>query len=268
MVSVQYVHGYSSRESKRLHDQAQTLTTLLHADTIYSPTSLILEAGCGVGAQTLILAKNNPQTQILSLDISSESIKTAKMRIKELGYSNVSFLNGDLFSLPLKAETFDHIFICFVLEHLPLPGKALEFLKVALKPGGTITVIEGDHGSAFFYPDSTVAKKTIQCLIDLQAKKGGNSLIGRQLFPLLSSAGFQNVFVSPRMVYADASLPSMVEGFTKNTFNAMIEGVKEQSIDTKMISEKEWDTGIRALYRTSEKDGVFCYTFFKAIGTK
>jgi ubiquinone/menaquinone biosynthesis C-methylase UbiE len=216
----------------------------------------------------VILAKNNPRTHILSLDISPESIATAKARVKEAEYSNTSFLQGDLFQLPFEDETFDHIFVCFVLEHLTHPKKALERLKRILKTGGSLTVIEGDHGSAYFHPDSAAAKKTIQCLIDLQAQTGGNSLIGRQLYPLLSSANYRDVRVSPRMVYADDSLPAMVDGFTRKTFNAMIEGVKEQAINAKMIEEKEWNEGIRDLYRTSEKDGVFCYTFFKAVGIK
>jgi ubiquinone/menaquinone biosynthesis C-methylase UbiE len=264
----QYVHGYSSKESKRLQDQAQTLTVLLHHDTIYPANSQVLEVGCGVGAQTLILAKNNPQTKIVSLDISSESVATAKARVEEAEYGNVSFLQGDLFSLPFEDETFDYLFVCFVLEHLVRPQMALESLKRILKTGGSLTVIEGDHGSAYFHPDSAAAKKTIQCLIDLQAQTGGNALIGRQLYPLLHSANYRDVRVSPRMVYADESLPAMVDGFTRKTFNAMIEGVKEQAIKAKMIEEKEWNKGIRDLYRTSEKNGVFCYTFFKAVGTK
>ena len=264
----QYVHGYSSKESKRLQDQAQTLTDLLHHDTVYPANSHVLEVGCGVGAQTVILAQNNPQSQILSLDISSESVATAKARVEEAEYSNVSFLEGDLFSLPFEDETFDYIFVCFVLEHLTHPQKALECLKRILKTGGSLTVIEGDHGSAYFHPDSAAAKKTIQCLIDLQAQKGGNALIGRQLYPLLSSANYKEVHVSPRMVYADESLPAIVEGFTKKTFNAMIEGVKEQAINAKMIEEKEWNEGISDLFRTSQKNGVFCYTFFKAVGIK
>jgi ubiquinone/menaquinone biosynthesis C-methylase UbiE len=213
-------------------------------------------------------SKNNPQNEIFSLDISSESVATAKARLEEIECPNVSFLQADLFSLHFEDETFDHVLVCFVLEHLSNPQKALESLKRILKTGGSITVIEGDHGSAYFHPDSVAAKKTIQCLIDLQAKTGGNALIGRQLYPLLSSANYKEVHVSPRMVYADESLPVMVEGFTKKTFNAMIEGIKEQAINEKMIEEKEWNKGISALFRTSQKNGVFCYTFFKAVGIK
>jgi cyclopropane fatty-acyl-phospholipid synthase-like methyltransferase len=65
-----YVHGYSKKENTRLHDQASTLTELLHQDTLYPPGSKVLEAGCGVGAQTIILARNSPEANITSVDIS------------------------------------------------------------------------------------------------------------------------------------------------------------------------------------------------------
>jgi len=46
-------------------------------------------------------------------------------------------------------------------------------------------VIEGDHDSTFFYPQSQVALQTIHCLVELQARAGGNALIGRQLYPIV-----------------------------------------------------------------------------------
>ena len=93
-------------------------------------------------------------------------------------------------------------------------------------------------------------------------------MIGRELYPLLLSAGFKEVHVSPRMVYVDFSKPQLVEGFTKKTFTAMIEGVREQAIKEGIIEKQIFDQGIRDLYRTAEYDGVFCYTFFKATGIK
>jgi hypothetical protein len=70
------------------------------------------------------------------------------------------------------------------------------------------------------------------------------------------------------MVYVDASKPDMVEGFTKKTFAAMTEGIFESAIKAGIIEQHVFEQGIRDLYRTTETDGVFCYTFFKAIGNK
>ena len=166
------------------------------------------------------------------------------------------------------SQSFDHIFVCFVLEHLARPVEALVCLKDLLKTGGTITVIEGDHGSAYFYPDSEAAHRAIQCQVELQKRAGGNANIGRELYPLLNEAEFSAIQVSPRMVYVDPSKPQLVEGFTKNTFTAMIEGVRESALEAGLIESKTFDSGIQGLYRTAESDGVFCYTFFKAVGIK
>ena len=93
-------------------------------------------------------------------------------------------------------------------------------------------------------------------------------MIGRELYPLLRQAGFNSVCVSPRMVYVDSSRPELVEGFTKKTFTAMTEGIRESAIKAGITEQRLFEQGIRDLYRTTETNGVFCYTFFKAIGNK
>ncbi len=268
MTTNDYVHGYSERERQRLHDQSQTLADLLHHDTLYPAGSQVLEAGCGVGAQTVILARNNPQTRFTSIDASPASIKAARAAVGRAGFGNVTFQTADIFRLPFPEASFDHVFVCFVLEHLRLPVEALRRLRTVLKPGGTLTVIEGDHGSTFFHPRSEAAWRTIQCLIDAQAAIGGNALIGRELYPLVLSAGFKDVAVSPRFVYVDASRPAWVEGFTRNTYIAMVEGVREQVLAAGLIDRASWDKGITELKASAGPDGTFCYTFLKAVAVK
>jgi ubiquinone/menaquinone biosynthesis C-methylase UbiE len=268
MKEKEYVHGYSEIESRRLSDQACTLNSLLHYDSIFKPTGLILEAGCGTGAQTVIIAPQNPDCNFISVDISDDSLAEARKRIERENIQNVSFRQADIFNLPFADEAFDHIFICFVLEHLEKPVQALASLKRVLKKSGTITVIEGDHGSAYYHPQSDAAQATIRCLIELQERMGGNSLIGRKLYPLLVEAGFDEVQVSPRLVYADASRPEMVDGFTNKTFIAMVEGVKKQVIAGGLMTEEDWNRGIADLKRSAGVDGTFNYTFFKATGVK
>ena len=268
MPSTPYVHGYSPRESERLTDQAQTLSDLLHGDETYPPGARVLEAGCGTGAQTVILARNNPAAQFVSVDRSPESLELARRAAAAAGLANVRFETADILRLPFPDATFDAVFVCFVLEHLADPPGALAELKRVLRPGGTIAVIEGDHGSAYFHPDSGFARKAIQCLVDLQQEGGGDALIGRRLYPLLTAAGFADVTVSPRAVYADASRPAMVEGFTRNTFTAMVAGVEAEVLRRGLMAPADWKTAIADLLRTAGPDGVFNYTFFKARGVK
>ena len=263
-----YVHGHSEREHARLVDQATTLAELLHHDTRYPPGATVLEAGCGVGAQTVALARNSPAARFTSVDVSPRSLETARARARAASLKNVAFLRADVFDLPFPEASFDHVFVCFVLEHLAKPREALASLRSCLKPGGTLTVIEGDHGSTFFHPESAEARRAIECLIALQARAGGNALVGRELYPLLAASGLRDVTVSPRMVYVDSSRPEWVEGFTRNTFTAMVEGVRERALAAGLVDAETWRRGIAGLRRAAEADGVFCYTFFKGVGVR
>jgi len=267
-VSKAYVHGYQPRENERLQDQAGTLVDLLHSDTSYPPGSVVLEAGCGVGAQTVNLARRSPHARFTSIDVSADSIAEAKRTTDVAKLTNVEFQQADIFALPFAPESFDHVFVCFVLEHLSRPVAALSILNRLLRPGGTMTVIEGDHGSTYFHPDSSAARMAIQCQIELQRLAGGNALIGRQLYPLMVEAGLEAVHVSPRMVYVDSSRPDLVDGFTRKTFTAMIEGIREFAVEAGISGVEAFDEGVRDLHRTAQADGVFCYTFFKGLGEK
>jgi SAM-dependent methyltransferase len=268
MKQTNYVHGYSEREAERLSDQASTLSDLLHHDTFFPPGSRVLEAGCGTGCQTRIVAGHSPGAEIISVDISQTSLTTAKATLGDLGLPGHQFILGDLFQPPFRVHSFDHIFVCFVLEHLPDPGTVLRILRDLLKPGGTITVIEGDHGSCYFHPETGMALAAWHCLIDVQATTGGNSLIGRQLYPLLSSAGYRDIHVSPRMVCSDHSKPDFEEGFVRKTIIPMVEGVRFQAVGEGMITPHDFDLGIADLHRTASAGGTFCYTFFKGSAKK
>ncbi len=263
-----YVHGYDGAESIRLRDQASTLEELLHHDTAFPAGSAILEAGCGVGAQTVPLIRKSPGAKITCIDISMPSLALAEARVTEARLPRPNFHKADLHALPFGDASFDHAFVCFVLEHLPQPAAALVELRRVVKPGGSLTVIEGDHGSTLFHPDDAAARAAIQCQVDLQRAAGGDGLIGRRLYTLLTEAGFHTVQVSPRIVYVDASRPALVDGFIRKTFTAMVAGVRGAAIAAGLTDAAMFDEGIRALLRTAEADGVFCYTFFKAVGLK
>jgi trans-aconitate methyltransferase len=263
-----YVHGYDPREVERLQDQAGSLVDLLHHDTAYPAGARVLEAGSGTGAQTVTLARHSPDATFVSVDVSAQSIAEAERRVREAGLDNVEFLQADLFDLSFDVESFDHVFVCFVLEHLARPVEALTTLMGLLQPGGTVTVIEGDHGSAYFHPDSAAAHAAIECQVELQRRAGGDALIGRRVYPLMVEAGLEGVHVSPRMVYVDSSRPDLVDGFTRKTFTAMIEGVREPALAAGLLDPDSFDAGIRDLYRTAGADGTFCYCFFKGVGAK
>ncbi|MBV8151080.1 MAG: hypothetical protein JOY59_05940 [Candidatus Eremiobacteraeota bacterium] len=137
-----------------------------------------------------------------------------------------------------------------------------------LRPDGSVTVLEGDHGSSYCHPPTAEATRTVECLIEIQQRLGGDPLIGRRLYPLLCEAGYRNVRVEPRTIYADDSRPDLVEGFSRNTFIALVEGVRETALSLGLVDAATWEKGISDMYRATEPGGTFCYTFFRGVGLR
>lgn len=261
-----YVHGYSPRETQRLREQSLIIEEILHGDTSYPIGSLVLEPGCGVGAQTAILARRSPQAKITSIDTSEESLQEAQTIVNSLGIKNVRFVKSDIMGMTFAQESFDHVFVCFVLEHLDDPLKALGRLRTVLKPGGSITVIEGDHGSFFWHPETAESQKVWQCLITIQKGLGHDPLIGRKLFPLLSGAGFKVQNISPRWIYADDSFYKLRSEGIYKIMIPMLQASRGQALELKLIDEITWDKGIEDLRLAAKyREGTFFYTWFKAV---
>ena len=264
-----YVHGYSDRERERLVDQAATLTELLHGDTRYPPGARVLEAGCGVGAQTVTLASNSPGARFTCVDVSAESLDAARSRARAASLENVTFQQADIFALPFPDESFDHVFVCFVLEHLSSPGEALTSLVSRLRPGGTLTVIEGDHGSTFFHPDSAAARAAIQCLVDAP----GASRRRRAHRAATVSAARRGRARRRRGLAADGLRGREPAGVGRGVHAEHVHGdgrgrARAGARGGARRARRRCGRGVAGLRRTAEPDGVFCYTFFKGIGVK
>jgi cyclopropane fatty-acyl-phospholipid synthase-like methyltransferase len=78
----------------------------------------ILEVGCGIGTVSHLLATQVPNGKVLAVDISPESIETAKVLWKS--QSNLSFEVSDMSDFEKKDETFDFFVFPDVLEHIPV----------------------------------------------------------------------------------------------------------------------------------------------------
>lgn len=261
---VGYVHGYSEYEAGRPRNSARALSDLLHEHVRYADGARVLEAPCGVGAQTEMLTANSPGTRFVCMDISLTSVRAAAEHSPSL-----PFIAGDRYALPFAEESFDHVFACCVLEHLNRPAPALAELLGVLKPGGTITSIEGGHGSCFFYPETPEALVAWACLPRLQALLGGDSLIGRRMYSVLARAGFETVRVEPIRICCDPSLPHMMKGFVGDTIVGMLRGIEPEVIERGMLDPDVFRKGAEDILAIkTHPNGAFCYTFFRAVGIK
>ncbi len=264
-----YVHGYSEREAQRLYEQAEILEAILHAGTAFPARAKVLEAGCGVGAQTRLLVKRSPEADFTCIDISEKSLATANRLKGQAEFKNVRFYREDITRLSFSDGAFDHVFVCFVLEHLDAPAVALMELKRILKTGGTITVIEGDHGSCFWHPETRESVAAWNGLIAAQRKIGHDPNIGRRLTPLLTEAGFKLQTCEPAWLYADCLKPALRDGMVDHIIVPMVQSSERQILDENLVPKDVYERGIQDLSRVDQiAEGTFFYTWFKAVGRK
>ena len=250
-------------------EQSLILEDLLHTGTCYREGSKVLEVGCGVGAQTRILTRRNPGAFFHALDISEESINLARKLASKDNITNVEFIHSDLYEHPLEPESYDHIFVCFVLEHLHAPEDALNIFHKALRKGGTITVIEGDHGSGFWTPETAESRLAWDGLIHSQKELGHDPNIGRRIYPLLLKTGFSVPDVSPRWIYADQSEKELLDGVINHIIVPMVYSAESQVLESKLMDTDTWKRGLQDIEQVSiHPEGTFFYTWFKGVGTK
>lgn len=105
----------------------------------------ILNAGCGTGNLEMLIAGNNPQTKIVSIDFSESMLKRAQKKCKKFG--NIKFQKIDLNnSLPFPDQEFDKIISINALYALENPEKTIkEFTKI-LKKGGILILVTPKKG--------------------------------------------------------------------------------------------------------------------------
>lgn len=260
-----YVHGYNDRETQRLLEQSLILEELLHGGTSYASGSRVLEVGCGVGAQTRILLRRNPGIKLTSIDISDHSLQKARSGLEAEGLKGVEFIKADIMQRPFENSSFDHIFVCFVLEHLSEAVEALTIMKDLLVPGGSLTLIEGDHGTGIWTPETRESREAWEGLVVSQRQLGHDPHIGRRLFPLLEEAGLGRINVEPRPIYADRSDPVLLDGVVNKIMHPMVYSAEEYVLEKALVDAETWEKGLADIAGLAEhQQGAIFYSWFKA----
>lgn len=120
---------------------------------------VILDAGCGTGYKSLVLAIANPGAKIVGIDLSEESVKLAEERLQYHGVANAEFYALKIEDLPTLGLEFDYINADEVLYLLPDPVAGLQAMKSVLAPDGIIrTNLHSSNGRAAIFRAQAVFK--------------------------------------------------------------------------------------------------------------
>jgi ubiquinone/menaquinone biosynthesis C-methylase UbiE len=111
---------------------------LRYQEVTNTEDKIILDAGCGTGYKSLILAEANPGAKIVGIDISEQSLDLARKRFEYHGIETGEFHLLSLYDLPKLDLKFDYINCDELLYLFPEPAVALKAMKLVLKPKGII----------------------------------------------------------------------------------------------------------------------------------
>lgn len=108
----------------------------------FKTDSFLLDAGCGRGGSSLLLAARYPGLRIRGVTLSSYQAETARAAAKARGlHGRVRFSKASMLSLPFRAGTFSHVWACESTEHVPDLRDFFSETSRASRPGARLVII-------------------------------------------------------------------------------------------------------------------------------
>jgi SAM-dependent methyltransferase len=187
-----YVHGYGTPEQERLVEQAEHWRHRLICDgTQLEPGSRLLEVGCGVGAVLAVLGQEFPGVRLVGVDIEPTQLDFARGHLERAGVE-ATFLKGDALVLPFEDESFEHVWMMWLLEHIADAPAALREARRVLVSGGVITAIEVDYSTCRAEPSTPAMEALFRAMVQGMAASGWSDA-GTRLPGWLREVGFTQV---------------------------------------------------------------------------
>jgi ubiquinone/menaquinone biosynthesis C-methylase UbiE len=188
----QYVHGYGTPEQERLVEQAEHWRHRLIADgTQLEPGTRLLEVGTGVGAVLAVLGQEFPGLSLTGVDIEPKQLEFARGHLERSGVE-AALLEADALALPFRDESFDHVWMMWLLEHVADPPAALREARRVLVPGGAVTAIEVDYATCRAEPSTPALEALFRAMVHGMAAAGWSDA-GTRLPGWLREAGFREI---------------------------------------------------------------------------
>jgi len=182
----------SEAEPLRLECQAKLAGIESHLAYIPLTTGTkVLDAGCGSGSMTRVLAKNVPQGKATGVDIRQDYLNFAKRAAEQEGIRNLRFQHGDIFDLPFADATFDVVWSKYVLQWVNHPERAVAEFKRVTKPGGFVVCCNADNLLVSNHPP----EEPLQADIEAALRPLFDPDVGRKMFLMYHEAGFADIEV-------------------------------------------------------------------------
>jgi SAM-dependent methyltransferase len=191
-----YVLGSDDAEIARLDGQASAIAgateALLRAAGI-GGSMRVLDLGTGLGHVAFQVADLlDSGGSVLGVDQAERLLEIAERRRAAAGAENIGFLQADARAFS-SSEPFDAIVARLLLFHLPDREEVLRRQLDALRPGGTMVLVEFDSGAMRAEPEVPLVEAVRVWIEAAFRSAGADPRIGAQAGQLLRRTGFADV---------------------------------------------------------------------------
>ena len=112
------------------------------AELALTPSMTVADIGAGTGYFTVRLARAVPQGQVIATDLEPDMVRYLDERAKREGLANIRAVVTPADAPQLALASVDRILVADVWHHVDGRPAYARRLAAALKPGGTITIVD------------------------------------------------------------------------------------------------------------------------------
>ena len=180
-------------EQERLVRQAAW--TAPHTERLFrlagiGPGQRVLELGSGVGDVSLILARLVGESgEVVGVERAPRSIARASARMRELGLTQVRYVQADVLSLP-EEQLFDAGVGRYILMYMKDPAAVLRDVARHVRPGGVIAFLDTSFRTFLeACEDLPLWREAAKVMTEAFRRSGANTEMGAQLREAFVGAG-------------------------------------------------------------------------------
>jgi ubiquinone/menaquinone biosynthesis C-methylase UbiE len=247
----EYVHGYATPEQERLVQQAEHWRhRLISNGTHLEPGTRLLEVGCGVGAVLAVLGQEFPGIRLHGVDIEQKQLEFARGHLARNGVE-ATLIQGDALALPFDDDSFDHVWMMWLLEHVADPSAALREARRVLVPGGAITAIEVDYTTCHAEPSTPALETLFTAMVQGMAAAGWSDA-GARLPGWLRDAGFREIEEGEQAFWWQDEELSGQASYAADVMESALEALAQLP----GVSEDELRAGLRDVRNLADHPGA------------